>query len=62
MFKIRTRLPLERQAAELHAELKGDAWIHAEDLGPTELQNDAGVQVLLDFLADQFDDEEAMEL
>ncbi|CAK0803743.1 unnamed protein product [Prorocentrum cordatum] len=62
VFRIRTRLPVEKQAAELYAELQGDAWVHAEDLDPMTLQNAGGVQMLLDFLADKFDDEKAMEL
>eukprot|EP00959_Pyramimonas_sp_CCMP1952_P328246 6872357-Pyramimonas_sp.AAC.1 len=62
VFKMRTRVPVEKQAAELYGELKGNAWIHAEDLDPTILQGEEGIQTLLDFLAEKFDDEKVMEL
>eukprot|EP00959_Pyramimonas_sp_CCMP1952_P114291 2389686-Pyramimonas_sp.AAC.1 len=52
VFKIRTRMPVEKQAAELYGELKGDAWIHAEDIDPTILQDKEGIQTLLDFVAE----------
>ena len=39
VFKIRTRVPVEKQAAELHGELKGDVWVHAEDLDLMTLQD-----------------------
>ena len=45
-FRNRTRVPLEKQTAELYGEFKGDAWAHAEYLDPATLQNDDGTLTL----------------